>query len=294
MISREQLAELAGIRARRPEAIAEAARGRKRRAEFDSGRGLFLLTADHPGRGVLQVGADPVAIGNRAAFLGRLLQALEHPAVDGITATPDVVEDLLLLGALEDKVVLGSMNRSGLSGSTWELDDRFSAYGPASISTSNLDGGKMLLRIDLKDPGSNETIEACAAAVSSLARSKVRSVIEPLPAVNEGGRIHISNDPEAMIRAISVASGLGDTSAYTWLAIPATGDVERVTGATTLPVMILGGDPGLDPAVIEERWRRALAQPQVRGLIGGRTLLYPEDGNVERAIAHAASIIGRT
>lgn len=294
MVSDEQLAELVEIRARRPEAIVEAARTRKRRPELDSGRGLFLIAGDHPARAVLQVGADPVAIGNRRRFLDRLLTALEHPAVDGITGTPDVVEDLLLLGALDDKIVIGSMNRSGLSGSTWELDDRFSAYGPAAITTSNLDGGKMLLRVDLKDPASNATIEACAVAVSNLARSGVPAFVEPLPAVRDGAGIHISNDPEAMIRAVSVANGLGDTSAYTWLAVPASGDVERVVAATTLPVLILGGDPGRDPERIVERWERALARPQVRGLIGGRTLLFPEDGNVHRAVEAAARVLGRT
>ena len=42
--------------------------------------------------------------------------------------TPDVIDDLLLLGALEDKVVIGSMNRGGLQRAAFELDDRFTAY----------------------------------------------------------------------------------------------------------------------------------------------------------------------
>ena len=32
------------------------------------------------------------------------------------------------MGALEDKVVIGSMNRGGLQGATFELDDRFTGY----------------------------------------------------------------------------------------------------------------------------------------------------------------------
>ena len=51
--------------------------------------------------------------------------ALARPGVDGVLGTADIVEDLLLLGALEDKVVIGSMNRGGLAGTVFEIDDRF-------------------------------------------------------------------------------------------------------------------------------------------------------------------------
>ena len=118
MISNQQYADMVETRARRPETLAEVARARKRRTEFDEGRGLFLITADDPARANLQVGANPVALGDRRKFLDRLILVLEHPAVDGVVATPDVVDDLLLLGAVHDKLVLGSMNRSGLAGST--------------------------------------------------------------------------------------------------------------------------------------------------------------------------------
>ena len=50
---------------------------------------------------------------------------LSRPGVDGVLGTADVLDDLLLMGALEGKVVIGSMNRGGLQGATFELDDRF-------------------------------------------------------------------------------------------------------------------------------------------------------------------------
>jgi hypothetical protein len=53
---------------------------------------------------------------DRYDLLRRLLIAPSRPGVDGLLATADIVEDLLLLGALEDKVVFGSMNRGGLQG----------------------------------------------------------------------------------------------------------------------------------------------------------------------------------
>jgi hypothetical protein len=62
-----------------------------------------------------------------------------------------VVEELLLLGVLDGKVVIGSMNRGGLDGATWTMDDRFTGYDAASIAACRLEGGKMLLRIDDRD-----------------------------------------------------------------------------------------------------------------------------------------------
>ena len=68
---------------------------------------------------------------SRTDLLDRLVTALARPGVDGLLATADIVEDLLLLGALEDKVVFASMNRGGLQGSVFEMDDRQTGYDVA-------------------------------------------------------------------------------------------------------------------------------------------------------------------
>ena len=95
--------------------------------------------------------------------------ALSRPGVDGVLGTADVLEDLLLLGALDGKIVIGSMNRGGLAETVFELDDRFTGYDAASIAAMGFDGGKMLLRIDPDDPATAATMQACARAVSDLA-----------------------------------------------------------------------------------------------------------------------------
>ena len=86
---------------------------------------MFLVAADHPARGALASGGDAMAMADRRSLLSRLVEALQHPDVDGVLGTPDIIEELLLLGVLEDKVVIGSMNRGGLDGATWTMDDRF-------------------------------------------------------------------------------------------------------------------------------------------------------------------------
>ncbi|RZS36416.1 hypothetical protein EV193_10797 [Herbihabitans rhizosphaerae] len=287
MITDTQWTELLATRATDPHAVARAYAGRQRRANLLSGKGtLFLIAADHPARGALAVGGDPLAMADRRSLLERLLVALENPAVDGLLGTPDVVEELLLLGALHDKVVIGSMNRGGLAGADWEIDDRFTGYAADSISRFGLDGGKMLLRLVDTDAGTAPTLESCAHAVTALADAGLMAMVEPLPYHRDGDSLVLQEDSASLARAVTVASGLGATSAHTWLKLPAA--APEVLAATTLPVVVLGGAA---PAADLASWSRALTHPTVRGLVVGRTLLYPPDGDVGAAVSAAAKVL---
>ena len=285
------LARLTQIRREHPERIAEALRSRRRRPLLGERGTLFLLAADHPARGVLKAGSEPEAMADRGELLRRLLLALERPGVDGVMATPDVLEDLVLLGALEGKVVFGSMNRGGLSGSVFELDDRFTAYTAAAIQAAGLDGGKLMARVADDDPGSLETLVACAQAIGELAANRLPALIEVFASRMESKRAVNLDGHAALIRAVQVVSGLGPTSAYTWLKLPVIDGMDRVLAATSLPVLLLGGDPGADAAATYRRWEKAMAAPQVIGLVAGRALLYPEHGDVEKAVDQAAAIV---
>jgi hypothetical protein len=253
---------------------------------------LFLVAADHPARGALASGGDAMAMADRRSLLGRLVEALEHPDVDGVLGSPDVVEELLLLGVLEGKVVIGSMNRGGLDGATWTMDDRFTGYDAVGIANCGLQGGKMLLRIDDTDPSTASTIEGCSRAVSELAALGLMAMVEPLPYHrDDGGNLRLRKDAPALARAVAVGSALGSTSAHTWLKMPSCDDPATVFGATTLPCVVLGGVPSLDPAQDLESWGAALHQPVVRGLVIGRALLYPPDGDVRAAVDAAAKVL---
>src|SRR5215210_6581855 len=165
----EQLSGLVETRALRPEAIAEAAAARRRpEGPLEDGRAL-VVAADHTARNMLGAGQRPMAMVDRADMLDRLVLALSRPGVTGVLGTPDVIEDLLLLGALDGKSVFGSMNRGGLSGATWEIDDRFTAYDAAAIEAMGFEGGKMLARIDLEDPATAPMLGGCGRAVGDLA-----------------------------------------------------------------------------------------------------------------------------
>lgn len=284
--------DLTEIRTRHPERIAEAWQQRRRREVVGADGRLLLVAADHPARGALGVRDDRMAMASRLGLLDRLVTALERPGVDGVLATPDVLEDLLLLGALEGKVVIGSMNRGGLQGATFELDDRFTGYGTAADLTSRrLDGGKMLTRIDLDDPGTVATLESSAKAVTELAENRLLAMVEPFWSTRRDGRVTNLLDPDSVIRSIHIASGLGATSAYTWLKLPAVDDLARVMEATTLPTLLLGGDPTVAPEETYASWGKALTLPSVRGLVVGRALLFPPDGDVAAAVDHAAVLV---
>lgn len=292
-ISNHQWEQLLRTRATNRDAVTEAYARRKRPADMlcDDGT-IFLVAADHPARGALGTGGDPLAMADRRSLLDRLVTALADPGVDGVLGSPDVVEELLLLGALENKVVIGSMNRGGLDGASWTMDDRFTGYDAAAVERCRLEGGKMLLRIDDEDPGTAPTIEACAKAVSDLAGRGLVAMVEPLPYLRDtDGALRLRRDAGSLARAVTVASALGTTSSHTWLKLPSCDDPELVFAATTLPCVVLGGVPGPDPAADLESWGRALRQPTVRGLVVGRALLYPTDGDVAAAVTAAARVL---
>jgi hypothetical protein len=235
----ERWEELLHTRATNPGAVRQAYATRKRRSRLLSDNGtLFLVAADHED------------LLDRRTLLERLLNALANPAVDGIIGTPDVVEELLLLGALHDKVVLGSMNR----------DDRFTGYDARTLVDCGLDGGKMLLRLVDTAPA----LPACADAVTELAAYGLVAMIE------------LQEDPASPARAVTIASGLGTTSAHTWLQLPPTSSA-AVLGATTLPV-VLGGLPP----------DRTLEHAVVRGLVMDPAQL---GGNVGAAVETAAKVL---
>lgn len=291
------ISDLVKVRTRHPEAIAEAAARRARRPLLgDSGR-LMIVAADHPARGALGVGGRDFAMANRADLLERLCTALSRPGVDGVLATADILEDLLLLGALDDKVVMGSMNRGGLAGASFELDDRFTGHRAQDIDRLGFDAGKLLMRIDYEDAGSLSTMYSTARAIDDMAAHRLPVFVEPFISRRLGGKVVNDLSAAAVTKSIAIASGLGGTSAYTWLKVPVTDDVDEmgeVMATSTLPAVLLGGEPGKaaqEQDAAYEKWRKALRLPTVQGLVVGRSLLYPAEGSVDTAVDTAVGLL---
>lgn len=279
-------------RATDPGIVTRQLAARRRARPLAERERVFLVAADHPARGVLKAGSDPLAMADRGELLRRLELALARPGVDGVLASADIVDDLAIRGALDSKLVFGTMNRGGLAGSVFELDDAFTGYTAARLASAGLDGGKMMIRVCDDEPGTLRTLVACAQAIDELAALALPAMIEVF-ATRRDPAGHFTNDlsTPAMQRAIAIASGLGGDSSWTWLKLPVTDDTARMLAATTLPVVLLGGDPGADAAATFARWAEAMSLPQARGLVAGRALLYPEDGDVAGAVDRAAAVV---
>ena len=278
-------------RVRRPQALRTALVDRARRPLVGDDGNLLILAADHTARGMIAVGDDPLAVADRRSLLDRLVRGLAAGA-DGVLASADILEELAFLGALDGRLAIGTINRGGIIGAQWELDDRVTAYDPEHVVSLGLDGGKVLLRIEDTDPGVARTIETVAAVVTSLADAQVMCLVEPLPYIKDAdGRARLDPSTERLAKVVSIASGLGSSSAHTWLKVPAVERMDVVAGATSMPVLMLGGDPGARAAEVFGLWEGAMAQPNVRGLVAGRALLYPQDGDVAAAVGHATSFV---
>ena len=277
-------AEVTDVRAADPQAIERAWQTRTIRPAIRGNGRLMIVAADHPARGALGVGDRPTAMNSRTDLLDRLRAALADPGVDGVLATADILDDLLLLGALEDKVVFSSMNRGGLAGAQFELDDRMTATTAAATAAARMNGGKMLCRIDLGDPGTVSTLEACARAVDELASHGLIAMLEPFMSTRVDGKVRNDLSADAVIKSVHISQGLGSTSAYTWMKLPVVDEMDRVMESTTLPTLLLGGDParsgrgvrelgeGIGPSVGARPHRRpdaALPRRRRRQLGGG-------------------------
>jgi hypothetical protein len=147
------------------------------------------------------------------------------------------------------------------------------------------------MRIDLGDPSTVRTIQACARAVDELASLKTMAMVEPFMSARRDGRLANVLTPDAVIRSIAIASGLGRTSAYTWLKLPCVPEMERVMAASSLPTLILGGEVSDDPYAALAGWAKALALPTVKGLVVGRSLLFPPGDDVAEAVDNAVGLL---
>jgi hypothetical protein len=172
------LAQVTDVRVTDPERSLRAAQKRKRRESLTKDGKLNILAADHPARRVTRVGNDPLRMADRREYMSRILRVMMSVGVDGLLATMDILEDLLILddllkesgaaGFLDEKVLLASFNRGGLLGSVWEIDDPNSGPTAASCKEWGLDGAKILLRLCDDEPDSRKTLLDTVKAITEL------------------------------------------------------------------------------------------------------------------------------
>jgi DhnA family fructose-bisphosphate aldolase class Ia len=286
--SERLIARLTDQRVLDPDFAWRAARARQRRDRIAPTGRLNLLAADHPARNVIRVGANPLAMADRRDYLARIVRVLTSEHVDGVMATMDILEDLLSIDAflreagspslLDNRLLIASLNRGGLAGAAWELDDPVTGASPAICQEWHLDGAKLLLRVDLSDRASLATLQHCARAIDESNARGLPVFLEPLPVVKCDKSYTVVRSAEALARLAGVASALGSSSRHLWLKLPFCEDYRAVAQSTTLPILLLGGESNEDPAPFLDQLSAAMAAGQnVRGALVGRNVLYPGD-----------------
>jgi hypothetical protein len=295
------IAKITELRVTDPECAVRVATKRKRRTVLALDGRLNILAADHPARRVTKVGDDPLKMADRNGYFARIVRVLQSEVVDGVMATMDILEDLLILhhlileaggpGLLDNRVLIASLNRGGLAGASWEMDDPITGPSAETCAALNLDGAKLLLRVCDEEPESLKTMLYCAQAITEMNAVGLPTFLEPLPVVKNNGSYRVLKTADMLSKIVGVASALGDSSRYLWLKLPYCENYESVAGATTLPILLLGGESVGDATPLLREIAAGLgAGTNVRGALVGRNVLYPGQDD-PLVVAQAAGMI---
>jgi len=208
--------------------------------------GRLILAADHRARGVM-------TIESYAAYLDALRAAL--PCADGILASAQPLTDLATSGAIAERhTTYLSLNRTGLAGTVFELDDRL----VASVERAASDGWtgiKHMVRIDRTDMLTAAALEVLGRVLEDAKALGLDALIESVPWVDG----HMGRDIDAIVLAAVVAHDMGAPVLKVPIPdVPAgtakVDAVARIVASVGVPVLFLGGPRGgggRDDAVAE-------------------------------------------
>jgi DhnA family fructose-bisphosphate aldolase class Ia len=225
----------------------------------------LVLAADHRARGVM-------TIERYSDYLAALAEALPH--CDGILATAQPLGDLARLGHLRaGHHSYLSINRTGLAGTVFELDDRLVASVPRAAA-DGWSGVKLMTRIDSTDPGGAAALELLGRVLEDARSEHLEAMIEPV--WWRAGRM--SRVTDDIVAAAVIAHDIGAPL----LKVPVPDEpagtdriraVDRVVGSVGVPVLFLGGPHrgGDDAAVVDEA--RDVMAGGGAGLAIGRAIL---------------------
>jgi len=264
---------------------------RVRREELTKDGNLMIIAADHAARGIISSGIDELGMAYRMNYIGRILRVIcGNSQVDGVMGTPDVLEDLILFnhltkqhggeGFLSGRLLIGSMNRLGLKGAVFELDDGLSAYMAAHVKEMGLDGVKLLFRYAPESLDSRKTIEYCLLAMNECHQHDIPVFLEAVAVELKEGKPEQKKDIKSLMLAVCIANGLSTSSVGTWLKLPYIKESNGLTyndviAASSYPILILGGAATGRPEELVANVNEAMEAGASGGLIG-RQILYPD------------------
>jgi len=248
-----------------------------------------ILAADHRPRGVM-------TIESYEEYVGALRAAL--PFCDGLLASTQPLRDLAALGAIEPRHrTYLSLNRTGLAGSAFELDDRL-VTSVERATAEGWTGVKHMTRIDLADPVTAPALELLGSVLESARAAGLEALVECL--TWRDGRV--ARDPDSIVFAAVVAHDLGAPV----LKVPVpdvtpgaarVDAVARIVASVGVPVLFLGGPRRTERAggegggdlrdLVLEEIRDAMAGGAA-GLAVGRVVFQdPDPATMARLVADA-------
>jgi DhnA family fructose-bisphosphate aldolase class Ia len=239
--------------------------------------GLLVLAADHRARGVMTV--EPYA-----GYLAAVRAALPH--VDGILASTRPLIDVA--ADLEPRhTTYLSLNRTGLAGSVFEVDDRL-VTTVARAAEDGWTGVKHMVRVDLTDPTTSAALELVGRVIEEARSAGLVALIESVPWC--GGRM--GHDVDDVIRAAVIAHDMG--APLLKVPVPAAPPgaarvdaVARVVASVGVPVLFLGGPRDKDRDVVLAEVRDAMAGGAA-GVAVGRVVLEDRDPALMAALVAEA------
>jgi DhnA family fructose-bisphosphate aldolase class Ia len=243
----------------------------------------LILAADHRARGV-------VTTENYTDYCHALALAL--PSCDGILATAQPLGDLVAHGHVTDRHrTYLSLNRTGLAGSVFELDDRLIASVPRAAA-DGWTGIKHMTRIDMADHHTSPALELLGQVLEGSRAAGLEALVEPL--VWRDGKV--ARDADSIVFAAVVAHDMG--APVIKVPVPAAPSgterqraVARVVASVGAPVLFLGGPIGQGgrTSVLEEV--RDVMEGGGGGMAMGRTIYQdpdPEDmAGLVASLVHA-------
>lgn len=193
----------------------------------------LILAADHRARGVVTI----ERYADLCAALGKAMQYC-----DGLLATVQPLDDLRASGVLgPDHRLYLSLNRTGLAGSAFELDDRLVATVDRALD-SECHGIKHMTRIDLQEPLTAAALHLLGRVIQESRQAGLEALIEAV----SWGKGGMARDTESIIYAAIVAHDMGAPLLKVPIPDEPAGDqriqaVDRIVGSVGVPVLFLGG-----------------------------------------------------
>ena len=238
----------------------------------------LILAADHRARGVMTVEGYP-------EYLAALGAAL--PACDGILATRQPLQDLAASGALgpQHRTYL-SLNRTGLAGSAFELDDRLVTTVGRAVA-DGWTGVKHMTRIDLTDPVTAAALELLGRVIDDARSAGVEALVESV-SWRQGA---MARDTDAIVLAAVIAHDLG--APVLKVPVPAVAPgrdrvaaVARVVASVGVPVLFLGGPRvGQGRQAVLDEVADAMAGGAAGMAVGRVVFEDPEPATMARLVA---------